>query len=227
MRDHLTRQWFARADEAWQTIDRHLFADSSALPWCAADRLVVGFHPDSGSGALTHKTARAWETYGGRTSTGISAPTGAAVHGSVSTAWALRPAGGHLRSGPAGPTARAGQATSGSWWDHDGALAWCSPACRPATWCCRCAYPRRRSVGPPVSFPGRSQYLAQDRLVRVRDRKPPAWRYYAHLLFHHRGYQSAATGLAAPDPTDRRAGVDANVSNLSSRRFPQTRPGRW
>src|ERR1700730_15023343 len=54
-------------------------------------------------------------------------------------------------------------------------------------------------------------------LVRVRDRKAPGgWRYYAHLLTHQRGYQSAAP-LARPAqiPTGRRAGVDANVSNLA------------
>ena len=64
-------------------------------------------------------------------------------------------------------------------------------------------------------------------LVRVRDRKAPGgWRYYAHLLVHHSGYQSAATRARCGEtPAGRRAGVDANVSNLSVASFPSMRPG--
>jgi hypothetical protein len=63
-------------------------------------------------------------------------------------------------------------------------------------------------------------------LVRVRDRKAPGgWRYYAHLLVHKAGYQSAATrARLAETPTNRRAGVDANVSNLSVASFPDENP---
>src|ERR1700736_749543 len=60
----------------------------------------------------------------------------------------------------------------------------------------------------------------------VRDRKAPGgWRYYAHLLTHQRGYQAAATrARRAQIPTDRRAGVDANVSNLALASFPGGHP---
>jgi hypothetical protein len=63
-------------------------------------------------------------------------------------------------------------------------------------------------------------------LVRVRDRKAPGgWRYYAHLLVHRGGYQSPATqARRAATPTDRRAGVDANVSNLALASFPAAHP---
>jgi hypothetical protein len=63
-------------------------------------------------------------------------------------------------------------------------------------------------------------------LVRVRDRKAPGgWRYYAHLLVHRAGYQSSATRVRrAAIPTDRRAGVDANVSNLALASFPDHHP---
>lgn len=45
---------------------------------------------------------------------------------------------------------------------------------------------------------------------------PSRWRFYAHLLVHQSGYQSAATRTRRSEiPTDRRAGVDANVSNLA------------
>jgi hypothetical protein len=63
-------------------------------------------------------------------------------------------------------------------------------------------------------------------LMRVRDCKAPGgWRYYAHLLTHQGGYQAPAT-RARRDliPTDRRAGVDANVSNLALASFPTDRP---
>ncbi|MGH3416288.1 MAG: zinc ribbon domain-containing protein [Actinocrinis sp.] len=65
-------------------------------------------------------------------------------------------------------------------------------------------------------------------LVRVRDRKAlGGWRYYAHLLVHQGGYQSAATRARRGEiPTGRRAGVDANVSNLSVASFPGDGPGR-
>ena len=63
-------------------------------------------------------------------------------------------------------------------------------------------------------------------LVRVRDRKAPGgWRYYAHLLVHQSGYQSAATqSRRAEIPAGRRAGVDANLSNLSVASFPDEDP---
>jgi hypothetical protein len=63
-------------------------------------------------------------------------------------------------------------------------------------------------------------------LVRVRDRQAPGgWRYYAHLLTHQGGYQAPATRARhAQIPTDRRAGVDTNVSNLAVASFPTDRP---
>lgn len=63
-------------------------------------------------------------------------------------------------------------------------------------------------------------------LVRVRDRRAPGgWRCYAHLLTHQPGYASAATQAhRANVPTGRRAGVDANVSNLSLASLPAQLP---
>jgi transposase len=64
--------------------------------------------------------------------------------------------------------------------------------------------------------------------VRVRDRRAPGgWRYYAHLLVHQAGYHSlAARSRRAAIPADRRAGVDANVSNLAVASFPDDQPDR-
>jgi hypothetical protein len=63
-------------------------------------------------------------------------------------------------------------------------------------------------------------------LVRVRDRKAPGgWRYYAHLLTHQAGYQSAVIrARRAAIPAGRLAGVDANVSNLAVASFPDEHP---
>jgi hypothetical protein len=63
-------------------------------------------------------------------------------------------------------------------------------------------------------------------LVRVRDCKAPGgWRYYAHLLTHQAGYETPATrARRAQVPTGRRAGVDANVSNLALASFPADQP---
>ena len=63
-------------------------------------------------------------------------------------------------------------------------------------------------------------------LVRVRDRRAPGgWRYYAHLLTHQAGYQAPVTrARRAQIPTDRRAGVDANVSNLAVASFSRGHP---
>jgi len=62
-------------------------------------------------------------------------------------------------------------------------------------------------------------------LVRVPDRKAAGgWRYYAHLLVHHRGYATEATRLRRAAIPDGRAGVDANVSNLALASFPSDHP---
>ena len=57
MRDHLTKAVGLHvADEVWETVDRHLFADASGRRHGPpADRLVVGVHPYPGSGALPHQ----------------------------------------------------------------------------------------------------------------------------------------------------------------------------
>jgi hypothetical protein len=63
-------------------------------------------------------------------------------------------------------------------------------------------------------------------LVRVRDRRAPGgWRYYAHLLTHQAGYQAPSTQARRTQiPRSRRAGVDANVSNVALASFPDGAP---
>jgi hypothetical protein len=116
---------------------------------------------------------------------------------------------------------------AGSWWEHDGELAVVFTGLPGG------------DVVLPVRLPqgaGQWAHLAhfladasiwhKIDLVRVRDRHAPGgWRYYAHLLTHRCGYETAST-LARRDaiPTGRRAGVDVNVSNLSLVSFPDQQP---
>src|SRR5258708_13446597 len=117
--------------------------------------------------------------------------------------------------------------TSGSWADHDGALAMVFtglpagdlvlPVRLPhgaGQWAHLCHFLADPSVWHKID------------LVRVRDRKAPGgWRYYAHLLTHQGGYQAPATrARRAEIPADRRAGGDANLSNLALSSFPPRHP---
>ena len=176
------------------------------------------------------KTRPTWETY--RLVGTLDGHLGAYRHpqlpASVSTAAAAaaRPAGTSILAQPARLPAPARPA-SGSWWEHNGALAVVFTGL-PAG-----------DVVLPVRLPhGAGQwahlahFLAEPDvwhkidLVRVRDRKAPGgWRYYAHLLVHQGGYQSPATrARRAQIPAGRRAGVDANVSNLAVASFPGDQP---
>jgi hypothetical protein len=120
-----------------------------------------------------------------------------------------------------------GRPTSGSWWDHDRALAVVFTGLPGGD----VVLPVRLSQGAGT-WAHLCHFLADPEvwhkidLVRVRDSKAPGgWRYYAHLLTHQAGYQSAATqARRAEIPTDRRAGVDANVSNLSLASFQDGNP---
>jgi hypothetical protein len=148
----------------------------------------------------------------------------------VSTAVAAtgQPAGTSLVAQPARLLAPV-RPCSGSWADHSGALAVVFTGL-PGV-----------DVVLPVRLPqgaGQwahlSHFLADPAvwhkidLIRVRDRKAPGgWRYYAHLLTHQPGYQSPATrARRAQIPSGRRAGVDANVSNLALASFPGGHPER-
>ena len=232
MRDHLTKAVGLHvAAEVWETVDRHLFADASGRrhgpprvgSWWEFTRIP--------GRARSHTKSRpVWETY--RLVGTLDGQLGTYRHqrlpaeitaGAAATG---QPAGSPILAQPARlavPTRPA----SGSWADHDGALAVVFTGL-PAG-----------DVVLPVRLPqGAGQwtrlihFLADPDvwhkvdLVRVADRKARGgWRYYAHLLIHHSGYQSASTrARRAEIPTDRRAGVDANVSNLVVASFRGERP---
>jgi hypothetical protein len=233
MRDHLTKAIGLHvADEVWQTVDRHLFADASGRrngpprvgSWWEFTRIP-------GRARSHTKKTPTWETY--RLVGGLDGHFHAYRHPLLSASVtsgvaAARSAGTSILAQPArlpAPT----RPVSGSWADHDGALAVVFTGL-PAG-----------DVVLPVRLPhgaGQWAHLAhfladpsiwhKIDLVRVRDRKAPGgWRYYAHLLVHRAGYQSPSTRTRRGEiPAGRHAGVDANVSNLSVASFPGDQPGR-
>lgn len=213
-----------------ETIDRHLFGDTSG---CRHGPPRVGswwdFSRIPGRARSHTKAQPVWETYrlagtlDGHLNTyrhpqlpsGISAAEAAGLP--AGTSILAQP--GHLRL-PMRPASR-------SWWDHGGALAVVFTGLPAGD----LVLPVRLPSGAG-QWPHLTHFLADPAvwhkidLVRVRDRKAPGgWRYYAHLLVHQAGYQSPSTIARREQiPVGRRAGVDANVSNLSVASFPAGQP---
>ena len=205
MRNHLTKAIGLHiADEVWETVDRHLFADASGRrhgppqigSWWDFTRIP-------GRARSHTKATPVWETYRlvGTLAGHFASYRHPELPAAMTTASAVGARhGGNLDSGPAQPTPDPGSAWSGKWADHHGALAVVFTGL-PAG-----------DVVLPVRLPqgaGQwahlSHFLADPAvwhkidLVRVRDRKAPGgWRYYAHLLSHQPGYQSPATWRVAP-----------------------------
>jgi hypothetical protein len=234
MRDHLTKAiGLHAADEVWETVDRHLFPDASGRrhgpprigSWWEFTRIP-------GRARSHTKATPVWETWRlvGTLDGHLAAYRHPQLPAAVSTATetAARTAGTSILTQPARLPAplRPG---SGRWADHTGALAIVFTGLPAGV------------VVLPVRLPhGAGQwahlchFLADPGvwhkidLVRVRDRKAPGgWRYYAHLLVHQGGYQSPATrSRRAAILAGRRAGVDANVSNLAVASFPGDQPHR-
>jgi hypothetical protein len=232
MRDHLTKAvGLHLADEIWESVDRHLFADASGRrhgpprigSWWDFTRIP-------GRARSHTKATPVWETY--RLVGTLDGHLGAYRHPqlptSVSTApdAAGQPVGTSILAQPhhLAPPPRPG---SGKWADHIGALAVVFTGLAGGD----IVFPVRLPQGAG-QWAHLGHFLANPSvwhkidLVRVRDRKAPGgWRYYAHLLTHQPGYQSPGTlARRAEIPTHRRAGVDANVSNLAIASFPDEHP---
>jgi hypothetical protein len=232
MRDHLTKAVGLHvADEVWETIDRHLFIDASGRrhgpprvgSWCDLRRIP--------GRARSHTKAQpTWETYrlAGTLDGHLAAYRHPRLPASAQTAHhaANQPSGTSILAQPARLPVPPRPA-SRSWWDHDGALAVVFTGLAAGD----LVLPVRLPAGAGqwshlVHFLTDPSIWHKIDLVRVRDRKAPGgWRYYAHLLIHGRGYQSPSTiARRAQIPAGRRAGVDANVSNLSVMSFPAEHP---
>ena len=234
MRDHLTKALGLHvADEVWETVDRHLFADASGRrhgppqvgSWWDFTRIP-------GRARSHTKVQPTWETY--RLVGTLDGHLGVYRHqrlpATVRTAQhaAEQPSGTSILTQPARLPAPARPAT-GSWWDHNSALAVVFTGLPAGD----LVLPVRLPQGAG-QWPHLTHFLADPNtwhkidVVRVADRKVPGgWRYYAHLLVHQAGYASVSTVARRRDiPAGRRAGVDANVSNLSVASFPADQPER-
>ena len=207
-------------------VRRRLRAPSRAT----TDRVVVGLHPHPRAGPLSHQShAGVGNLPAGRHPRRalrvLPPPRAARCHDH--RVGGRRRHGGNLDSGPAQPTPDPGSACVGEVGRSPrctgGGVHWpagrgCGIASAPT--------PRGGPMGAPEPFLADPAVWHKIDLVRVRDRKAPGgWRYYAHLLSHQPGYQSPATcARRAEIPTGRRAGADANVSNLALASFPGGHP---
>lgn len=223
LRHHLTKATGLHiADEVWESINRHLFADTSGK---RHGRPKVGkwfdFTRIPGRAKSHTKKPATWETYrlvgslGGHlhsyrdSNLDTSLWTGeqvAQLDAGVSVLAQPR----HLQA-PVKPS-------PGSWWDHDGALAVVYSGLGSGD----IVLPVRLAQGSGQwahlhHFLGESSVWHRIDLVRVQDRRAPGgWRYYAHLIVLKAGYTSASTQLQRDaTPIGRTGGVDGNVSNLA------------
>ncbi|WP_433304855.1 hypothetical protein ACQP2F_16465 [Actinoplanes sp. CA-030573] len=168
------------ADEVWQTVDRHLFADRAGNlhgrprvgKWWTSTRIC--------GRARSHTKPRTWETF--------------RLVGALDTYRSAypdrRPRRMPAPSRPAGPS---------GWWNYDGPLTVVFPGAdaRPDL-----VLPVRLPHGPARQarlehFLGRTELWHKIDLVRVEDPKAPGgWRYYAHLMVLDRGWTSPAVQAA-------------------------------
>ena len=232
MRDHLTKAVGLHvADEVWQTVDRHLFADASGR---RHGRPRIGswweFTRIPGRARSHTKATPVWETWRlvGTLDGHLQAYRHVQLPASVSTAVlaATRPAGSSILAQPAGlPAPR--RPVSGRWTDHSGALAVVFTGLPGGDVVLAVRLPQGAGQWAHLThFLADPTVWHKIDLVRVRDPKAPGrWRYYAHLLIHQGGYQAPATrSRRAEIAAGRRAGVDANVSNLALASFPDGHP---
>jgi hypothetical protein len=234
MRDHLTKAVGLHvADEVWATVDRHLFTDSSGRrhgpprigSWWDFTRVP-------GRARSHTKTCPVWETYRlvGTLDGHLQAYRHPQLPAGVSTALgaAGQPAATSILTQPTLLRAPVRPA-SGKWADHPGVVAVVFTGLPGGDLVLPVRLPQAAGQWDRLAhFLADPSVWHKIDLVRLRDRKAPGgWRYYAHLLVHQAGYQSASTRARRADiPTNRRAGVDANVSNLSVASFADGHPDR-
>ena len=232
MRTHLTKAVGLHvADEVAETVDRHLFPDSSGRrhgpprvgSWWKFTRIP-------GRARSHTKTTPTWETWRlvGTLDGHLQAYRHRDLPAAVSTAAtaAAQPAGKSILAQPSRLQTPV-RPPSRTWADHRAALAVVFTGLPAGDMVMPVRLPQGAGQWARLGhFLGNPAFWHKIDLVRVRDRKAPGgWRYYAHLLVQRSGYQSLATrSRRASIPTDRRAGVDANVSTLAIASFPAAHP---
>jgi Putative transposase DNA-binding domain len=232
MRAHLTKAVGLHvADEVAETIDRHLFADNSGRRH-GAPRVGAwwDFTRMPGRARSHTKDRPVWETW--RLVGTLDGHLNAYRHEDLpaeidcGVAAAAQPAGTSILAQPTRLPIPA-KTSGGSWWDHTGVLAVVFTGLPSGDLVVPVRLPQGAGQWPHLDY-----FLANPNtwhkidMVRVADRKAPGgWRYYAHMLVHCSGYQSESTRQRrAATPTGRRAGLDANVSNLAVASLPSTDP---
>jgi transposase len=236
MRDHLTKALGLHiADEVWNTVDRHLFADASGKRH-GAPRIGDWFDFARIPGrARSHtKLTPTWETFrlvgslDGHLNT-YRHPDLPAKDAAAASAAAL-PAGTPVLAQPQSIPAPVPhlKGRKADWRGYDGPLAVVFTGLPAGD----LALPVRLPQGSGQQ-PHLAHFLADpDRwhkidLVRVQDRKAPGgWRYYAHLMVLVPGYQSESTRLRrSAAAVGRIAGIDGNVSKLAIVSAPKSADG--
>jgi hypothetical protein len=222
------------ADQVWTGLERHLFPDKSGrrhgLPkagtWQGFTRLP--------GRARSHTTARKWETFRlhGTLAGHLAAHAAPGLPPDITPQQAagLPPGTSVLAQrrtlpSPPAPRSRGGR---GVWWDHVGPLVVVYAGGPDGA---------RGDLVLPVRLPqGAAQWpyllhvLADpaawhkvDLVRRAAPAEPGGWAYEAHLMVLTHSYVPDSTAARrAAAPTDRRGGVDANVSNLAAVSFPTT-----
>ncbi|MEZ5117096.1 MAG: zinc ribbon domain-containing protein [Candidatus Nanopelagicales bacterium] len=229
MRAHITKAVALHvADEVWNTIDRHLFPDTSGK---RHGRPRVGgwwdFTRIPGRARSHTKTTKTWESWrlvgtlqGHFDAYGVD--PGLTVAEAV-----LAPAGESLLAQPKQVPTPVAPIKNGraDWWGYDGPLTVVFTGLPGGD----LVLPVRLPQGAGA-FPRVAHYLADPSawhkidLVRVEDRRAPdRWRYYAHLMVLTPGYTADSTlARRAAAPVGRVGGVDGNVSNLAAVSMPSS-----
>ncbi|HEY5946302.1 MAG TPA: hypothetical protein VIV40_12455 [Kofleriaceae bacterium] len=192
------------ADSVWTATERHLFRDArgerQGMPRVGR---WYDFHRLPGR-ARSHTTARKWETF--------------RLHGTLA---------GHRAeySGYDGrffqPRRMRPVAAPSSWWNHDGPLAIVFSGLADGSLVLPVRLPAARSNQPILDY-HLSDPERWHKIDLVRHRDPNAaggWRYEAHLMVLVTPYVAPAVATrreaAAIATSDRNAGIDVNVSNIT------------